>query len=87
MTSDDPTDPDFRQQRHSLLAAVGTPGSGAARYAAAMYFYQLHMMSARMLEIYRRCSKLDHEDPLDLARREGVDIPALPLEPSPLASP
>ena len=77
------SDPDFRQQRHSLLAAVGTPGSGADRYAAAMYFFQLHMMSARMLEIYRRCSKFDHEDPLDLARREGVEIPALPLERQP----
>ena len=64
-------------QRQLLVTAVGTPGSGVTRYAAAMYFFQIGRISAEMLEIYRRCSKLDAEDPLDLARYEGVSIAEL----------
>lgn len=59
-------------QRSLLSTRIGLPGSGAARYGAAMYFYQQGEMSAQLLEIYRRCCKLDNEDPLDLARFEGV---------------
>lgn len=62
-------------QKTLLMTAVGLPGSGAVRYGAAMYFYQQGDMSAELLEIYRCCSKFDNEDPLDLARFEGV-IPA-----------
>ncbi|CAD0185125.1 hypothetical protein RUESEDTHA_02011 [Ruegeria sp. THAF57] len=62
-------------QRRFLTTTVGTPDSGATRYAAAMYFYKSGKLSAEMLEIYRRCSKFDTEDPLDLARYEGVSIP------------
>lgn len=64
-------------QSQFLLTTVGTPGSGAIRYAAAMYFFQNGQLSAEMLEIYRSCSKFDAEDPLDLARYEGVSIPEL----------
>lgn len=53
---------------------IGAPGSGAARYAAAMSLYQTGQMSAELLEIYRRCCKLDQEDPLDLAQFEGVEV-------------
>ena len=62
-------------QRQFLTTAIGTPGSGATRYAAAMYFFKNGKLSAEMLEIYRRCSKFDTDDPLDLARYEGVSIP------------
>ena len=64
-------------QRSLLLSDVGPKGSGAARYAAAMYFYMRGEMSEQMLEIYRRCSKFDNEDALDLARHEGVRIPSV----------
>ncbi len=60
------------RQQALLSTAVGLPGSGAVRYGAAMYFYQRGDMSAELLEIYRCCCKLDNEDPLDLARFEGV---------------
>lgn len=54
----------------------GAPGSGAARYGAAMYFYHQGYLSDEMLEIYRICCKLDDEDPIDLARFHGVTPPA-----------
>lgn len=59
---------------HSALlhTALGAPGSGAARYAAAMHFYAQGLMSHQMLEIYRICSKLDKEDPIKVAIYEGV---------------
>ena len=56
-----------------LRRPVGEPGSGAARYGAAMFFYNRGEVSGEMLEIYRRCCKFDHEDPLLLARLEGVE--------------
>ena len=61
----------------ALLAEtpVGAVGSGALRYAAAMSLYQAGQMSAELLEIYRRCCKLDQEDPVDLAAFEGIDAP------------
>jgi hypothetical protein len=61
-------------QRKLLLAKVGEPGSGSTRYAAAMFFYQANMISAELLEIYRRCSKFDAEDPIDVAKYEGIDV-------------
>ncbi len=67
--------PSERIRQQALLStAVGLPGSGAARYGAAMYFHQQGDMSAELLEIYRRCCKFDSEDPLDLARFEAVAI-------------
>lgn len=66
---------EFESQRAYLGAAVGLPGSGAVRYAAAMYFYNEDKMPPAMLEIYRRCSKFDAEDPVNLARFEGIKVP------------
>lgn len=60
-----------------LRAPVGQPGSGAARYGAAMFFYQRGEMSAEALEVYRRCCKLDDEDPVDLMRFEGIEVPSV----------
>mgnify|MGYP006000012131 CR=1 FL=1 len=60
------------RQKSLLSMDIGLPGSGAVRYGAAMYFYQRGDITAELLEIYRCCCKLDNEDPLDLARFEGV---------------
>ncbi|MBD3666138.1 hypothetical protein H9Q16_19535 [Sulfitobacter sp. TSTF-M16] len=62
-----------------LHMPVGKNGSGAARYAAAMQCYNNGLICAEMLEIYRRCSKFDLEDPIDLARYEEITVPAVCL--------
>lgn len=69
----------FEGQAAMLHAPVGARGSGAARYAAAMFFYNENAMPIEMLEIYRSCSKFDREDPIDMARHKGVDIPPVSL--------
>ena len=69
---------EYELQRSLLMAEVGAPGSGAARYAAAMYFFSSGLMPVDMLEIYRRCSKFDREDPIAWARYEGVPVPPAP---------
>jgi hypothetical protein len=58
-----------------VLAPTGVEWSGRARYAAAMHFHLKGMMPAEVLEIYRICSRLDAEDPLDALRayRMGAD--------------
>ncbi len=67
---------EFDQQLALLFAEVGQPGSGAARYSAAMYFYHLGFISISLLEIYRRCCKFDFEDPVKLAENEGIKVPS-----------
>ncbi len=64
-------------QKVLLNTPVGQPGSGAARYGAAMYFYKREMLSARMLEVYRMCSKFDRDDPIKVAAYEGIEHPDL----------
>jgi hypothetical protein len=58
-----------------ILTPTGVDWSGRARYAAAMQFHLQGMMPAEVLEIYRICARLDHEDPLDALRayRMGDD--------------
>lgn len=51
-----------------ILTPAGEEWSGRARYAAAMYFYRKNEMSAEVLEIYRICSRIDHEDAVDALR-------------------
>lgn len=71
-------DPETLDAQIALLATpIGGQGSGAARYAAAMYFYTYDMMPLNMLEIYRCCSNLDSEDPIELAEFEGVELPSI----------
>ena len=48
-----------------IMTPAGEEWSGRARYAAAMYFYRTGEMSAEVLEIYRICSRIDHEDAVD----------------------
>ncbi|OJF92456.1 hypothetical protein AX760_12515 [Pararhizobium antarcticum] len=47
----------------------GVVWSGRTRYASATFFYHGGQMSAEVLEVYRICSRLDAEDPLDVLRR------------------
>lgn len=48
-----------------ILTPAGEEWSGRTRYAAAMYFYRKNELSADVLEIYRICSRIDHEDAVD----------------------
>lgn len=68
------TDNDTEAQEQWDL--VNTPlrehWSGRTRYAAAMYFYKRGEMSAEVLEVYRLCSRLDHQDPLAIIRDRGT---------------
>ena len=57
------TEEDARQKRF-LEMPQGEPGSGAMRYAAAMYFFQRGMMSERELEFYRAHTKIDGVSPV-----------------------
>ena len=67
-----PNSNELKIQKTLLNYKVGISGSGYIRYGAAMYFYNLGILSDEMLEIYRRCCKFDNEDPLDLARFEQI---------------
>ena len=58
-------DEDERRHWDLILTPAGEEWSGRTRYAAAMYFYHAGLMSAEVLEIYRICSRLDHEDAVD----------------------
>ncbi|CAG1013585.1 MAG: hypothetical protein F9K19_17780 [Rhizobiaceae bacterium] len=51
---------------------LGEPWSGRTRYAAAMFFYKRGLMDAPTLEVYRICSRLDHQDPLPIIRERGT---------------
>ena len=61
-----------KEQLRLLATPVGLPRSGYTRYGAAMYFYQRGNLSKEVLEMYRRCCKLDNEDPLAVAAHDGV---------------
>lgn len=76
MTTPSPSPAELTHQHRLLCTAAGPKGSGAKRYGAAMFFYNMGQIGDDMLEIYRRCSKFDREDPIDLARFEGVELPA-----------
>ncbi|MEI2805782.1 dimethylsulfonioproprionate lyase family protein [Albidovulum sp.] len=63
--------------RTDLHAALGQPGSGRLRYAAAMHLHGRGLISPEALEVYRICSPQDWEDPAGLlaARGLSVDLP------------
>jgi hypothetical protein len=58
-------DDETRDNWRLILTPASEEWSGRARYAAAMYFYRAGEMSAEVLEIYRICSRIDHEDAVD----------------------
>ena len=67
-----PNSNEIKIQKTLLYYKLGVSGSGYIRYGAAMYFYNLGILSDELLEIYRRCCKFDNEDPIDLARFEQI---------------
>lgn len=66
------TDAEAREQWELVNTPLGENWSGRARYAAAMYFYKRGELPAEVLEVYRLCSRLDHQDPLGIVRDRGV---------------
>ncbi len=57
-----------------LHAALGQPGSGRLRYAAAMHFHGRGLISPEVLEVYRICSPQDWEDPAGLLAARGLSV-------------
>lgn len=68
MTDDDA---DLAENLAIVRTPLGEPWSGRTRYAAAMSLYKRGLMNAETLEVYRLCSRLDHQDPLSLIRQRG----------------
>ena len=56
------------EQLKLLRLPLGEPGSGLARYGAAMHFFKRGKLDADRLEAYRMCCNLDFEDPDAVAR-------------------
>ncbi|MDI3336746.1 dimethylsulfonioproprionate lyase family protein [Defluviimonas aestuarii] len=71
---------DDARARVDLYAALGQPGSGRVRYAAAMYFNCKGLLSSEALEVYRICSARDGDDPAALMATRGL-APNLPPPP------
>jgi len=72
---DDETESTAREDAENwelVNTPLGEPWSGRTRYAAAMYLYKRGQMNAETLEVYRLCSRLDHQDPLSIIRDRGV---------------
>lgn len=59
-----------------LYTALGLPGSGRQRYAAAMALYRDGLLGGAALEVYRICSPLDAQDPFALLTAQNLPIPA-----------
>lgn len=65
-------DPEILEQWELVNTPLGETWSGRTRYAAAMYFYKRGELSSEVLEVYRLCARLDHQDPLTIIRDRGV---------------
>ena len=59
-----------------LGIALGTPGSGRARYAVAMTMFQTGQIGAAVLEVYRIAAASDTADPAEQLRDFGLTLPA-----------
>lgn len=66
-------DQEITENWRLLHTPLGEPWSGRARYAAAMFFYRSGELDAGTLEVYRICSRLDRQDPLDILADRGLD--------------
>jgi hypothetical protein len=60
------------EQWELVSTPLGEAWSGRTRYAAAMYFYKRGELSPDVLEVYRLCSRLDHQDPLSIIRDRRI---------------
>ncbi len=65
-------DSEIVEQWALINTPLGEDWSGRTRYAAAMFFYKRGLMDAPTLEVYRICSRLDHQDPLSIIRERGA---------------
>lgn len=65
----DDSEPSTDEAWQAINTPTGIDWSGRTRYAAAMVFYQRGEMDAEVLEVYRICSRLDDENPLDVLKR------------------
>lgn len=65
-------DGEIAEQWALINTPLGEDWSGRTRYAAAMFFYKRGLMDASTLEVYRICSRLDHQDPLSIIRERGA---------------
>ncbi|MDI7863148.1 hypothetical protein MRS76_14405 [Rhizobiaceae bacterium n13] len=65
-------EPSLDEAWKAINTPTGIDWSGRTRYAAAMVFYQHGEISAEVLEVYRICSRLDNENPLDVLKRWRV---------------
>lgn len=63
---------EIAEQWALINTPLGEDWSGRTRYAAAMFFYKRGLMDAPTLEVYRICSRLDHQDPLSIIRERGA---------------
>lgn len=61
-----------------LYSPLGQPGSGRVRYGAAMALFQADALSESVLEVYRICSVLDHQDPAPILAERGLNAPLRP---------
>jgi hypothetical protein len=64
-------DPLGQMHLQDLRMPPGEKGSGAVRYAAAMYFYRHGMLGSKALEVYRTLAKDDLTNPLAVLRTAG----------------
>jgi hypothetical protein len=71
-TDTEAPDNELEEQWELVNTPLGETWSGRTRYAAAMYFYKRGELSPEVLEVYRLCSRLDHQDPLVIVRDRGV---------------
>ena len=55
-----------------LHTPIGEQDSGRTRYAAAMYFFQINVLSDDALEVYRVHAKRDYEDPKACLAKLGL---------------
>lgn len=66
-------DDEVRENWMLVNTPLGEDWSGRTRYAAAMFFHKRGELTAEALEVYRLCSRLDHQDPLPIIRDRDVD--------------
>jgi len=71
-TDKETPDSEPTEQWELVNTPLGETWSGRTRYAAAMYFYKRGELPPEVLEVYRLCSRLDHQDPLVIIRDRGV---------------
>ena len=66
-------DDEVRENWMLVNTPLGEEWSGRTRYAAAMFFHKRGDLTAEALEVYRLCSRLDHQDPLSIIRDRAAD--------------